>query len=117
MTPQRFRRAALAFPEVAESAHHGHPNFRVRKKIFATLGWPDGAWGMVKLTPEQQELLCRAEPDIFKPMPGGWGRRGATNVRLAGADSATMRSALAMAWRNVAPKSLAARSRVHGFIE
>ena len=61
---------------------------------------------MVKLTPEQQTMLVEAEPDIFRPVPGGWGKGGSTNVRLAKADPKTLRSALAMASRNVAPKSL-----------
>jgi GNAT superfamily N-acetyltransferase len=61
---------------------------------------------MVKLTPEQQEMVCSAEPRIFAPVPGGWGRRGATHIRLAAADPATIASALAMAYRNVAPKRL-----------
>ncbi len=60
---------------------------------------------MVKLTPEQQTILVDAEPDIFRPVPGGWGKHGNTNVRLAKADPATLQSALRMAWRNIAPKS------------
>ena len=48
-----------ALPEATEGAHMGHPDFRVRNKIFASLGVPDKAWGMVKLTPEQQEMLMR----------------------------------------------------------
>ncbi|MDQ6868335.1 MAG: MmcQ/YjbR family DNA-binding protein [Pseudomonadota bacterium] len=110
MTPEDFRRLALYLPEAEEHAHQGHPDFRVRGKIFATLGWPDLAWAMVKLTPVEQEVLVQAEPEVFTPVQGGWGRRGATNVRLAVADEATARSALAMAWRNRAPKSLVARS-------
>ena len=61
----------------------GHPDFRVRDQIFASLGVPDAAWGMVKLTPEQQEMLIAAEPAAFKPAAGAWGRRGSTHVRLA----------------------------------
>ena len=52
-----FRRLALGLPEATEGAHMGHPDFRVRNKIFASLGVPDADWGMVKLTPEQQEVL------------------------------------------------------------
>jgi hypothetical protein len=44
-----------------------------RGKIFATLGWPDLAWAMVKLTPEEQEMLVQADPGVFTPVPGGWG--------------------------------------------
>jgi hypothetical protein len=53
-------------------------------------------------------MLVEAEPEIFRPVPGGWGKSGSTNVRLAKADAKTLRSALSMAWRNVAPKSLTA---------
>ena len=105
-----FRRTAVRVPEATEGAHMGHPDFRVRNKIFASLGVPDAAWGMVKLTPEQQEMLLAAEPAAFKPAAGAWGRRGATHVRLAAVDAATLKSALTMAWRNVAPKALARRS-------
>jgi hypothetical protein len=106
MSSSRFRRAALSLPEAVEGSHLGRADFRVGKRIFASLGYPDDAWGMVKLTPEQQSVLVEAEPDIFRPVPGGWGKQGNTNVRLAKADPATLRSALTMAWQNVAPKSL-----------
>ena len=105
MSTSRFRRAALALSDAVESAHHGKADFRVGKRIFATLGHPDENWGTLKLTPEQQSMLTEAEPDIFRPVPGGWGKQGYTNVRLAKADAATLKSALTMAWKNVAPKS------------
>jgi hypothetical protein len=91
---------------VIEGSHQGHADFRAGKRIFATLGYPDQHWGMVKLTPEQQSVLVEAEPEIFRPVPGGWGKRGSTHVRLAAADEATLQSALTLAWRNIAPKSL-----------
>src|SRR5262249_32367402 len=106
MTPDDFRRIALSLPEAVEASHMGHPDFRVRRKIFATIGWPDSAWAMVKLAPDQQMMVVEAVPTMFAPVPGGWGRRGSTNVRLTAADEATLRSVLTMAWRNVAPKSL-----------
>jgi hypothetical protein len=106
MSASNFRRIALSLPDAFEGAHQGHADFRVGKRVFATLGYPDKAWGMVKLTPEQQAMLVEAEPEVFRPVPGGWGRSGSTHVRLARADAATLRSALSMAWRNVAPKSL-----------
>ena len=108
MSASTFRRIALGLPETIEGAHQGHADFRVGKRIFATLGYPDDEWGMVKLTPEQQSVLVEAEPEMFRPVPGGWGKQGYTNVRLARADRTTLRSALTMAWTNVAPKSLLA---------
>jgi hypothetical protein len=105
MTAAGFRRIALALPGVVESSHGGHPDFRVGGKVFASLGYPDKAWGMVKLTPDEQLLLVEAAPNIFRPVPGGWGKRGNTNVDLASADAASVKSALAMAWGRVAVKS------------
>ena len=86
MTAEQFRRLALSFPETVESSHMNHPDFRVRGgKIFATLAYPDKKWGMVKLTSEQQEEFVRAEPGVFVPVKGGWGRGGATSVLLRAA--------------------------------
>jgi hypothetical protein len=65
------------------------------------LGYPDKHWGMAKLTPDQQQVLVAAEPDMFVPVKGTWGLRGATLVRLAEMDARTLRSALTMACRNV----------------
>ena len=52
MSSTRFRRIALALPGAVEGAHQGTADFRVGKRIYATLGYPDDAWGMVKLTSE-----------------------------------------------------------------
>src|SRR5882724_5838914 len=71
MSSGRFRKVALALPGAVEGAHQGHADFRVGKRIFATIGYPDDDWGMIKLTPEQQSVLVEAEPEIFRPMPGG----------------------------------------------
>jgi hypothetical protein len=102
-----FRRLALSFPEATESAHMDHPDFRVRGKIFATLGYPEMGVGMVKLFPDQQQEFVRGEPKVFAPVKGAWGLRGATHVRLKAAKKASVRRALAAAWRNTAPKGLA----------
>ena len=109
MTPSQFRRIALSLPDAVEGAHMGHADFRVGGKIFATLGHPDPAYGMVQLKPDQQALLVETSPKVFTPVPGGWGRQGSTHVRLAAADTATLRNALTMAWTNRAPKALHAR--------
>jgi hypothetical protein len=107
MAPDGFRRIALSFPETTESSHMNHPDFRVCGKIFATLAYPDESVGMVKLTPEQQHEFVHDHPKVFVPVPGGWGLRGATHVRLRAATKAILRPALVAAWCNAAPKRLA----------
>jgi hypothetical protein len=107
MTPEDFRRMALELPEATESSHMAHPDFRVRGKIFATLGYPNQNWAMIKLPPEQQDILCKAEPTVFVPVQGSWGRQGATSLNLKAAKKAEVRGALLTAWRKVAPKRLA----------
>jgi len=91
-----------------------HPDFRVGGKIFATLGYPDEQWAMVKLPPLQQELLTKAAPQVFVPVKGGWGRKGATNVRLKPAKKTQVRTALREAWAGIAPKRLVAAPRSAG---
>jgi hypothetical protein len=108
MTAAEFRRLAMSFPEATESAHMDHPDFRVRGKIFATLGYPEMGVGTVKLFPDQQKDFVRAEPKVFAPVNGLWGRRGATYVRLKGAKKHSVRRALAAAWSNTAPRKLVA---------
>jgi hypothetical protein len=105
MTADDFRELALSLPEAEESSHMGHPDFRVNGKIFATLGSKE-AWGMLKLTPDQQAMFVGTEPDVFQPIKGGWGRKGATQVILEAATEPAVRQALIAAWRNTAPKRL-----------
>src|SRR5271168_1282434 len=102
MTIEGFRRLALSLPESFESSHRDHPDFRVSGKIFATLGYPDARWGMVKLTPPQQRALVANYPKIFEPVAGGWGLRGATQVRLRYATAKILVPAMTRAWQNTA---------------
>jgi hypothetical protein len=99
MTADAFRRAALALPDAIESVHMNHPDFRVANRIFATLSYPDAAWGMVKLPFDEQQKLVEAMPDAFTPAAGAWGRQGSTMVRLAKAKPQVLTHALEMAWR------------------
>jgi len=101
MTPNKFRRLALDLEGVSEHEHMRHPDFRVAGRIFATLGYPDENWAMVKLTPEQQRSFVGMAPETFRPCKGTWGERGATNVQLEVAKVTVVRAALDEAWRNV----------------
>jgi hypothetical protein len=109
MGPEEFRRLARSLPEAVEKEHMQHPDFRVGGKNFATLGYPDEHWAMVKLSPQDQERLVRSHPNVFAPAKGAWGRQGSTGVRLKAATATVMREVLAAAWRNTAPKKLVKR--------
>jgi hypothetical protein len=108
MTANGFRKMALSLPETAESVHMNHPDFRVGGKVFATLGYPDKSWGMVKLSPKQQAAFVKGDPKGFVPVKGAWGRQGATNVHLPVVNASMVRKALEAAWYNTAPKRLSA---------
>ena len=104
MTAQEFRTIALGLPDIVESSHMNHPDFRVNGKIFASLGYPSSEWAVVKLTPDEQARLCEAEPDVFVPVKGAWGRAGNTQVYLRLARKRSVRAALQSAWQNHASK-------------
>lgn len=105
MTADHFRRIALGFADATERSHMNHPDFRVNGKVFATLGYPDEDWAMVKLTPEEQDNFVRAEPEVFVPVKGAWGRQGCTNIRLKGARPTPVRRALDAAWRQASGRA------------
>jgi hypothetical protein len=104
VTQSAFRRIALGLKDAVEHAHHGHPDFRVGGRIFASLGYPDQKWGAVMLTPEQQREFVRANQGVFVPAAGAWGEQGSTTVRLDAVDEETLGEALTMAWRNAVAK-------------
>ena len=100
MTPVQFRALALSLPGASEGAHMGHADFRVGGKVFATLGYPNAEGGIVKLPPEMQEMYVAAEPAVFSPVKGAWGRRGSTSVRLKAATKRKLEGALRSAWES-----------------
>jgi len=104
MTANAFRELALKIRGAVEHSHMNHPDFRVAGKIFASLGYPDQGWAMVKLTPEEQRKCIKDAPAVFKLCSGAWGRQGATNVYLPAAEVSIVRSALDAAAKNVASR-------------
>src|SRR6476469_5355262 len=98
MTAEDFRRVALSFEGVEEGSHMGSPDFRVGGRIFATLAAHEQGYGNLLLTPEQQADFVSELPEVFLPIAGGWGRMGATHVRLAAVDQDVLTGALRTAW-------------------
>jgi len=99
MNIEDFRRLALSLEGAEEGSHMGTPDFRVGGRIFATLAAQSQGYGNLMLTPEQQAAFIEELPDIFIPVPGGWGRMGATHVRLAAVTEEVLAGALRTAWK------------------
>lgn len=83
----------------------GNPDFRVGGHIFATLASAKQGYGNLMLTPEQQQTFVRELPEVFLPIPGGWGRMGSTHIRLAAASEDVLAGALHTAWKLRADKN------------
>jgi hypothetical protein len=111
VTARQFASIALSLPDAVEGAHMDHSDFRVKGKIFASL--PNESQGVLKLTPEQQAGLVAADPEVYSPCAGAWGRRGWTFMELKAAKVAEVRLTVEAAWKNVAivptPKRKTAR--------
>jgi hypothetical protein len=99
MTEADFRRIALSFEGAEQGSHFGATDFRVGGRIFATLASISEGYGNLMLTPERQAAFVQEQPRIFLPIAGGWGRMGATHIRLAAADEDTLTGALHTAWK------------------
>jgi len=107
MTPDDFRELALNLKGAAESQHMHHPDFRAHGRIFATLGYPNAEFGMVKLLPADQKRFVEMHPQAFTPVKGAWGLQGSTGVRIAAATRDVVAEALDLAWQNSSTETAA----------
>jgi hypothetical protein len=99
MNAKDFRRVALRMEGAEEGSHMGAVDFRVDGRIFATLAAEKQGYGNLMLTPEQQAMFVEELPEVFLPVHGGWGRNGATHVRLAVVTEDVLKGALRTAWK------------------
>lgn len=106
VTPDQVRKLALSYPETDEHPHFHLKAFRVKKKIFATMD-EKLKRVMVKLTPVDQSVFCSYYKTIIYPVPGGWGKKGATYIDLKKVRKSVFKDALTTAYCTNAPKTLA----------
>ena len=97
VSPVQVREMVLGLADAQEGAHHGHPDFRVRGKIFATLSEKEDH-AAVRLTHIEARALAMRSPEVFRLVsdrePVGW-----VSVLLAGADAAELGDLLEEAWQ------------------
>ena len=106
-----FRRIALTLEGAEEGSHMGAADFRVGGRIFATLASQKDGYGNLMLTLEQQAEFVRELPEVFLPIHGGWGRNGATHIRLAKASEDVLAGALRAAWMLRVEKNAGTRKK------
>jgi len=105
MNAADFRRIALSLEGAEEGSHMGAVDFRVGGRIFATLASQKQGYGNLMLTPELQADFVGELPEVFLPIPGGWGRMGMTHIRLSKANEDVLAGALRTAWKLRAEKN------------
>jgi hypothetical protein len=106
-----FRRIALSLEGVEEGSHMGAADFRAGGRIFATLASVQQGYGNLMLTPEQQAAFVGEMPGVFLPVAGGWGKSGATHIRLAAASEDVAAGALRTAWKTRVEKNRGTQAR------
>ena len=102
VTIEQARKMALTLPETEERSHFHLAGFWVRKKIFATIH-TDKNYVMVKLSPIDQSVFCSYNKEVIFPVPGGWGKHGATFINLKKVRKSMFQDALITAWKFTAP--------------
>jgi hypothetical protein len=110
MTIADFRRLALSLPGAEEGSHMGSADFRLGGRIFATLAAQSQGYGNLMLSPELQAEFVAEAPGVFLPVAGGWGRNGATHIRLAKANPDLLEGALRAAWKVRVDKNTQAKT-------
>ena len=83
----------------------GQVDFRVGRRIFATLAHQAQGYGNLMLSPEQQAAFLEDQPEMFLPISGGWGKMGMTHVRLAAVTEEVLTGALHTAWKSRVEKN------------
>lgn len=110
ITIEQARKAALSLPETEEKPHFHLTSFRIKNKIFATIH-ADKNYVMVVLSPVDQSVFCSYKKDVIFPVPGGWGKKGATLIDLKKVRKTMFLDALTAAWKKVAPSKIVEKYR------
>ncbi|MFN7304540.1 MAG: MmcQ/YjbR family DNA-binding protein [Phenylobacterium sp.] len=110
MTPARAKELALSLEGASERPHFDRTALRTPRKTFATLA-VDGADINLMFDSDLRDFFCEQDPAAFSPVPGGWGRMGATRCDLSAVDDAGLVSALKAAHALAAPRPRTPRAR------
>jgi hypothetical protein len=104
VTTAAFRQMALALPEVVELPHFDRASFRVNKRIFATMQ-EEKKIAVLMFSAIEQSVFCAFDKSIIYPVPGGWGRQGATIFELDKVKKAMLKDALSVVYKEIVAKT------------
>lgn len=99
MTPDAFIAIASGLATVKAKTVLGAMRFAVSGKTFATVGWPEAGWAVVKLAPADQRSLVSTAAGVT-PEPGERGRKGVTLLHLRNVSEVHAKRVLIAAWQN-----------------
>lgn len=103
----RLRRLSLALPETRETPTWGHPNFRVRDKIFAAFHEDAAGSPCIWVKADPAEVFARGDDPRFSRSRHGAGRWVGVRADLP-LDWKLVGELVHESWRRTAPKRLAA---------
>lgn len=104
-----YRELALSFKDVIELPHFDRASFRVNKKIFSTLSEKENI-AMVRLSLVDQSVFCDMNKDVIYPVPGGWGKQGATYIDLKKVKKSVLKDALQCAYDGILKKKVSSKT-------
>jgi hypothetical protein len=100
LSANRVRELVAQLAGAHEGMHHGHPDFRVEKRIFATLSEKEDRVAL-RLTAIEARSLAQDQPQAFRLVsdrePFGW-----VSLPLDAIDEDALSDLLEEAWRHVA---------------
>ena len=105
VTIEAFRQMALAFPNAVELPHFDRASFRVNKRIFATMEEKKKI-AVLMFSPIEQSVFCAFDKAIIYPVPGGWGRNGATIFELSKIKKSMLKDALTVVYNEIVGKTV-----------
>jgi YjbR len=101
---ETFEELALSLPGTAQKPHFDRTGFSViGKRMFATY-LPKNNTANIFLTPLEQAVFCKMDPDNIYPVPNKWGEKGATTFVLNKVKIEFVKEALLSAYQEVAKK-------------
>lgn len=98
MSPEAFVAVGAGLATVKVRSVMGAVRLIANGVTFATVGWPQADFAVVKLAPTDQKALVAEFPSV-RAEPGVRGRKGVTHVNLREIDEAVAKRLLVGAWR------------------